>query len=62
MSPTPGALSSLPSDPANSTSRQELRINHDLDMVSGTGTDIATMPMQTPQTYAYVVMWADMPC
>lgn len=54
-------IASLPSDPANSTSRQELRINHDLDMVSGTGTDIATMPMQTPQTYAYVVMWADMP-
>ena len=47
--------------PANSTSRQELRINHDLDMVSSTGTDIATMPMQTPRTYAYVVMWADMP-
>ncbi len=54
-------IASLPSDPANSTSKQPVRINHSLDMVSGTGTSIETMAMQTPQTYAFVTLFGDMP-
>ena len=54
-------IASLPSDPANSTSARQPTINHALDVVSGRGTDIDTMAMQTPQSYAMVLIWADMP-
>lgn len=54
-------IASLPSDPANSTAERPIRYNPALDIKPGTATNIATMNMKSPQTYAFVMQWADIP-
>lgn len=54
-------IASLPSDPANSTAERPLRDNPALDIKPGTSTHIETMNMKSPQTYAFVMQWADIP-
>ena len=54
-------IASLPSDPANSTAERPIRYNPALDIKPGTATHIATMNMKSPQTYAFVMQWADIP-
>lgn len=54
-------IASIPGDPSASTATRELMVNPAIDIHPGTDTRIVTTPMQSPQTYAFVMQWADMP-
>lgn len=54
-------IASLPGDAATSTASRPLDLNHALDIRPGSATQIETTAMQTPQTYAFILQWGDMP-
>lgn len=54
-------IASLPGDAATSTASQEVKLNPALGIYPGTKTQIANTEMQSPQTYAFVLQWAEMP-
>lgn len=53
-------IASLPGDPATAVHALP-GYDHTLDAKGGRGTDIFAIPMETPQTYAYVLQWGTAP-
>ncbi len=54
-------IATLPGDAATSTSTTDLKLNPAMDIHHGALTDISKAEMQTPQTYAFILEWANMP-
>lgn len=54
-------IASIPGNTAASTAEKETAINPAIGISAGSKTEIAETEMQSPQTYAFILQWANMP-